>query len=1513
MNLQQLKSLVAVSGGVLSLNLDDLESASLTQLFEPYLAGTTLVINNVTQRAETDEGVTVVGTGGNRIFAGMQVTALFRLGSDQGATVFLTARGEREWTFDKSFPALAHSIFADLQFEPSPTLYLSSYQISEEIGTVMSFEGTLVPNSVLGVFGFLIGGAEQRLTGDIYIAGDVPGIVLFGPINASADMGFLKLSNVRYEVYSDPRYDSARFQWIVDAYVGFSADLKFSAQNQEHIITILADVFDPSTSVLFVTNLTEGIDAALDELSALANGVGLSVPFDDFQIKNNIKFTDLKVMVNPNSPQKIGYLTFGVETAEEWTLMDGLLTLEAIDVSFRIDDPLGTPALSGVLSGLFGIGQTGTLELSAIFGELAFGGSLREGDPISIKEVFEYFFDADNSDLPELNVTHFDFNVEPATASYSGLIELEAGAWAIPVGETNLYIEDLKFQLDHSGEESSKLNVLGVFGVGAFQIVIEADYEGVDKGWTFSGSTGEGQAVPLGEFILDLAQVFGTNQEVPASIADLTIRNLHMAFNTLRKDFTFICEASLPIDGREVQIAVSIELKRSANNYSKNFSGTLTIGALNFNLHFSGDNTSSFFLATYSHAGDRQSLNVKELIEYASPSLTKYIPTSLEIELKDVLFAFFKGAGGTKFLFGLDVGTEISLSNLPLVGQQFPPDRKVSVDDLQLLVASKPLSRNEVDDLNNLTRSLPGVTALPAPPADSSSPPADGGNSNVHDAAGSVLIPDGLTVTAQIRFGVSVEPLSLPVGGETAAAGKVDSKPSATMPAPVDSTKWFTVQKSFGPVYFARVGVRYQDAALTFLLDAALSAAGLTLSLEGLSVGSPLNRFAPQFDLRGLGIDYSGGGVEIGAAFLRVHVNKDGEEYDEYDGAAIIKTEAFNLAAIGSYASLNGHPSLFIYAVLNYPLGGPSFFFVTGLAAGFGYNRSLIVPRVEDVAQFPLVAEAVAGVGTPKDLTLELQSLQSYIPPAIGEIFLAIGVKFTSFKMIDSFALLTIAFGSRVEVNVLGISSLVVPTPEAGQKVTPLAEVQMTLKATFIPDEGFLGVSAQLTKSSYVLSRDCHLTGGYAFYSWFSGEHEGDFVQTLGGYHPDFNVPSHYPTVPRLGLNWQVTDNISIKGGLYYALTASTLMAGGDLQAVWEDGDLKAWFNAGAHFLISWKPYHYDAKIYIDMGVSYSFSFFGRHHISVDIGADLHIWGPEFSGQAHIKLWIISFDVTFGSGASERPQPIDWNTFKRSFLPGDDKVCSIAVKDGLVRKLTQDEGDLGVINPKQFSLVTNSAIPFTNAHIHNDLSVSQLYFEMRDSQKILIPFKSETDEGELVQQTSATADSIGRAGIGSMDVVPDNLTSKQTITIKREGKNVETDFEFIPILKNVPAALWGQSLTPDLNGQAFIRQALSGFEIRPKVRSNPGETLAIDRRKLQYADPEMIADAYDWEILNAFTSVSTDETQRRQSIGNSIVSDSTSGVRGQLLQALGVSAEIDLSDEVADAFLITPQIESPAN
>jgi hypothetical protein len=146
-----------------------------------------------------------------------------------------------------------------------------------------------------------------------------------------------------------------------------------------------------------------------------------------------------------------------------------------------------------------------------------------------------------------------------------------------------------------------------------------------------------------------------------------------------------------------------------------------------------------------------------------------------------------------------------------------------------------------------------------------------------------------------------------------------------------------------------------------------------------------------------------------------------------------------------------------------------------------------------------------------------------------------------------------------------------------------LVSVELALRACFNSAEQMLSVQAQLTDNSYLFSRDCQLTGGFAIVVFYG---VGQFVVTLGGYNPVFSKPPQFPDVPRLGFHWSIGSLIVIKGGAYFALTNSCVMAGGSLSATASIGPVSAWFDAYLDFLVSWDPFAYEFDIGVEIGAS---------------------------------------------------------------------------------------------------------------------------------------------------------------------------------------------------------------------------------------------------------------------------------------------------------------------------------------
>ncbi|MEA5622217.1 DUF6603 domain-containing protein [Nostoc sp. UHCC 0251] len=898
------------------------------------------------------------------------------------------------------------------------------------------------------------------------------------------------------------------------------------------------------------------------------------------------------------------------------------------------------------------------------------------------------------------------------------------------------------------------------------------------------------------------------------------------------------------------------------------------------------------FKASYKNVNGT-AFNISEVLSELIPSLADELPRDIPVKLEQVLIAYQKhdsSDASTKptsnkleppkdksnLIFSTRLGFDINLRELPLLGDKIPQEIDFKLKSFQILYASQDIDQKSIEpfaeDIKiNLDRS---------------------------SADDEVILPSGLNLFAELQIGKDSEFLFLPLSRPkkkttsqspqelsekekipTPPSPKTTAKKSTSLSTNFDSEQielWLELNKVLGPISFQKIGIQYRpkESELWFFLNASLSIGGLTFACNNLGVGSSLSEFKPKFRLDGIAIHYRGSdAVQIGGAFLRKvrpQLDDKGQQktdnqgnplfYEEYSGAAIIgtkiKDKKITLTAIGSYTEIDGQASLFIFALLDYPLGGPPAFFVTGLAAGFGYNRSLKVPeKVEDVANFPLVRLAM-GEPPPKsgekggeiDLLSVMNDLGPYIPPARDEMFFAVGVKFTSFKIVDAFVLLIVKLGKKLEIHILGLATLTAP-PAISDDIEPVAEARLALKAVFIPDDGILKIEAVLTEGSYIFSKKCYLSGGFAFYTWFSGEHEGDFVLSLGGYHPEFKIPDHYPRVPRVQLSWQLNDYLSIKGSTYFALTPSALMVGGELEASYRKDNVQACFKIEANFLVAWQPFFYMADISVEIRASAEINLLlTKTTISVNVGASLSIWGPPFAGRAEFKIAGISVSIAFGDGNAPRPKCLDWNEFQKSVLPAKSEVCSISISDGLINKIKQEEKETWIVNAKELVLVAQSAIPSSGV-------------EIADIQENFISDISHRNT---------------EIGIRPMGVRAKEFKATFKITIIRDKKPVNQDFKYQAIYKNVPAAVWKPNngsisyLPPGQDEEKLVKKALSGFEIRPEKSVEPSKSQEIEVEKL-LSEKSFPGSDYNWSS----TLISQAENGAKNNSANEMICENT--------------------------------------
>lgn len=883
------------------------------------------------------------------------------------------------------------------------------------------------------------------------------------------------------------------------------------------------------------------------------------------------------------------------------------------------------------------------------------------------------------------------------------------------------------------------------------------------------------------------------------------------------KQFTLELAAQIEISTKKLDITLTYDSRSGSSNQVSAFGGTLKLGEHLFKLNFLNANVNnkqtSYLFAEYQHHGS-PTLHLQDIAKKILPdSLAAEVPEfSVDINIKGfTAFLLYSKTGS--ILFGMGAGVNFSMKDLPMVGEAMEKENSFGLERILLTLSSGSFTEDELKVLNKTLAGSP-ANELPVLPTEAVSAARHFG------------------ISTLMKLGEAKEYYSLipePAARATKPSTEVVADKDNYTPVPGSvsgKAKWIKVDKQVGPLDLQRIGIGYVDKRIVLLLDAGISVAMLGIQLKGLGLGFevkwPIR--TPSFYIDGLGLSFKKDPIEISGLLIRV-APKPNEQFSFY-GAAKISTSKFSIAGIGGYSKLlNNDISFFIYAMYNGPIGGPAFFFVTGIAAGFGYNRRIRVPTIDQVRDFPLVAMALNPDPNKKAEAIVSDLIrEDWIPSSPGDYWLAIGIRFNSFKLIDSFVLVTVQFGTRVEFALLGLSILKWPA-----EGTPIAYVELAILVRFGQGSDVIAVDAMITHNSYILDKNCRLTGGFAFYVWVSGEHEGDFVITLGGYHPRFKAPAHYPTVERLALTWKLSDMLSIHGEMYYALTPTAIMAGGRWEVEYNLSFLRASLILWADMIISWAPFYYEINAGIRVRIEARIKIlFVRVYFSLEMGAELHIWGPPFAGEVYVDWTIFSFTIPFGSGKKELPPPLDWNAFTTSFIPAkkpaanqlratakEPEPIETRITGGILRQYKNAAGHtITIVNPYALVLATETLIPVK-------------HFKTKEKNSLV-----DIDDLTLMETgDSHVFTTYGRRnrqmGIKPMDIR--ELDSHLYSWIEKKSNNNTWEVQPMKVLctaKGVADALWGPEKAATASGQVpaakIIKGAMTGVQFHPEESAKSG-------------------------------------------------------------------------------------------
>ncbi|MFE4512971.1 DUF6603 domain-containing protein [Kitasatospora sp. NPDC056783] len=942
------------------------------------------------------------------------------------------------------------------------------------------------------------------------------------------------------------------------------------------------------------------------------------------------------------------------------------------------------------------------LEVALRLPDLGVTGRLRDGKPVDVRSLLESF-GIPAGEVPEsAAVSELTFG---ARLGDWYLLQVKAtGDWSpgpFTVTSLSLYVYQDALQ-------GLTARIAGTATIGSsLDIEVSAAKAADDKGgWTFGGGLEPGEALRMAD-VLDALHL----PDAPEPVKAMELTALWLSHTTGTGTLDFVCRGEVTI---AQGVTATLEARIGKDDSGARYSGVLDIDGFTFDVVFDSRTSGTHVLAaTYRSPGEGTGIALRDWVAHFSPALAEDVPDSLRIDLKDAKFVRVTPPGGpARFCVGVDLSADFDLTHLPLVGGFLAgAGGDLAVRNLQVLYSSDVFDKETTAVVNAL---LGQARVVPLPEAG---------------------LKAGVGALADLRIGKDTVPVALgvpPAGtggagtpGQPAAPGAPGTPSTPNTPAgPASTAVWVQVQKQLGVVQINRVGVVYQNNALLFALDAGVTLGPLSLSLDGLAVGSALDHFAPVFQLDGVGVGYTAPPVEIAGALLRIPAAQLGQDVlFQFDGTATIAVPDFSLAAIGSYAQLkDGWPSLFLFGQLEAPLGGPPPLLVTGLMAGFGFNRELTLPTAREVTGFPLLTLNKQGPDAakrPSDVLDVLEGREPAVPggpshtwisPKEGSYWLALGIEFTVAEVVNAKVLLAAEFGRELALAVLGIATVQLPMPaESATRTYVYAE--LGLEAEVRPLAGSFELAAQLAPVSYVLTPDCHLTGGFAAALWF-GPHPnaGQFVVTLGGYHPAFEKPASYPDVPRLGIDWAVSGNLTITAQAYLAVTPSCAMAGGRLSIDFHAGDFRAWFTAQADLLLSWRPFSFTARISVSIGASYTINVGIIHKtISVSVGADLELWGPPTGGS--VTAHFVGFSKTIGFGPARSgtaTKALGWSEFA-DLLPKPADVVTVGPVggiDGAVEDTAgHDRGNSGktwYARARDLRFFTQSAVPASHLRTGTD-------------------------------------------------------------------------------------------------------------------------------------------------------------------------------------------------------------------
>ncbi|KAL7756989.1 hypothetical protein ACKLNR_013982 [Fusarium oxysporum f. sp. zingiberi] len=572
-----------------------------------------------------------------------------------------------------------------------------------------------------------------------------------------------------------------------------------------------------------------------------------------------------------------------------------------------------------------------------------------------------------------------------------------------------------------------------------------------------------------------------------------------------------------------------------------------------------------------------------------------------------------------------------------------------------------------------------------------------------------------------------------------------------------------------------------------------------------------------EMGLDGLSLAMTGSNLNVAGTLHRIKVEGEDISIAGFEGGVSVKLKKYQFVGFGSYKTVKTNKeefvSLMAYAMLQGPMLKTGLVELTSISGGFGFGSKLEIPSITEIHKFPLLIDPEAD---PMVMFGRLRGTggKKYMTETNGANWVAAGVTGTACELIDVKAVLNIPLDpSAGELAVVGTASAQFPRDAKPGKA--LAAIKINFQGSIDMSRGSMLFEGRIADGSFILFDDCVLTGGFAVGAWFgTSPQAGDWCISIGGWHPAYQPPSHYPSAPpRMRLQWSYGDNkeLSLDGQAYAAVTPDALMAGLAVSASYKSGRCGAHFDFRVDLILWLHPIHYDTRFFISAGLSYEANaLIMTVPLKITLSAELHISGPPFGGEVFFDWTVVSFSVKFG----ERQIKLEKLGF-HEFLDvvhrksEKDHVLSLesgAIAPSKVPNTAQTPDSAWVVRGGSFAFSVTSRVPTKKI-------------------KFLSALGPEREvSGRILARPMQLPD--GSSGLrADMEV--------SIFKMNEHGDEEVKDFTFEAINEQLPASLWGP-FDDDANGM------LGGASRESTVSHVTGLRIQAPASKLSENNPPIV-------------------------------------------------------------------------